>query len=251
MTGDMESVYERELQGRSPSKLKTLSLTGCKSKDCSGFPSSDLINLETLNLDNVGITSLKGLPKLPKLSTLNLANNQLDGGDFESLVESCPKLEKLVLNGNPIKDISKLQPLAKLENLRNVDLADSEAAKEKDFETKLRDMIPQLKKQKNGKGAEGEDDDEVAEDDDSEEDEDSDDEDDEDEGGLAALTTKEYADEDDDEDFEGEGDDDEEDEDDDDEDDVEDNEGGAGEPVSPPAKAKRGVKRPAEDENDG
>lgn len=118
---------DQEVNGRSPSKIKSLTLN-CKSKDIAGI-SENFLNLENLVITNAGLSSLSGLPNLPKLKTLDLGHNQLNGEELNKLAEKCPALERLILKANPIKDMSKLQSLSKLKNLKEVDLTNSEAAK--------------------------------------------------------------------------------------------------------------------------
>ncbi|XP_055328889.1 uncharacterized protein LOC129581701 [Paramacrobiotus metropolitanus] len=244
MTGTMEAAVDRELNGRSPSKIKTLTISEIKGAKTIAGISADFVNLTNLQLTDSGVTSLSGLPKLPNLTSLTLDGNELNGDDFNRLVENCPKLERLTLKKNPIKDLSKLQPLEKLEHLKDVDLSGCEIAKG-DYQEKLRELLPQLKKHTNGDSKNGDDAEGEEDEDDDDEDDDDDDEDDEDgegeESGNLADLMKEYgADDDDDDEFEGEDDDD--DDDDDDEEEEEEEEGDNNEEVSPPASAKRGGK---------
>lgn len=67
------------------------------------------VNLETLSMINVGLTSLKGFPKLRSLKRLELSDNRLSNG-LENL-GGCPCLENLNLCGNRIKDFDVLKPL--------------------------------------------------------------------------------------------------------------------------------------------
>ena len=66
-------------------------------------------SLESLSLINVGLTSLKGFPKLPNLKKLELSDNRISGG--LNLLSGSPKLTHLNLSGNKIKDIETLEPL--------------------------------------------------------------------------------------------------------------------------------------------
>ena len=61
---------------------------------------------------NVGLTSLKGFPKLPKLKRLELSDNRISNG-LDNLIE-CQELEYLNLCGNKIKDLESLEPLVSI-----------------------------------------------------------------------------------------------------------------------------------------
>jgi len=197
----MEAVVEREINGRSPSKIRNLSIDQCKSSEITGL-SKEFTNLETLSIADAGLKSLAGLPKLPKLNELILTNNQLDGGDLAKLVENCPKLERLILKGNPITDLSQLKPLEKLSTLKQVDLEGTDVANGSEFQKKLREMLPQLSDEKSPTNDDGDSDDDDGEDDS-----------DDDGPGLGELMkgVEDEDDDDDDDEFNAEDDDDDED----------------------------------------
>jgi len=242
----METLINQQISGKSPSKVQSLVLTNFPEKtikDISGI-SESYINLYTLTIKDAGITNLKGLPKLPKLKHLNLESNQLDGEDLESLIENCPKLTELNLSENPIQELSKLEPLAKLENLVSLELTGTAISKLDDYATKVFEILPNLS-QLDGKTREGlpADEDEEDEEADSDEDDDDDDgsgssSDDEEPNLLKNLLGGDM--EDDEDDFEGDNAEGNDDEDDDDEDDDEDVEEGA---LSPDKVLPKGQKR--------
>merc|ERR1712226_1608597 len=195
--------------------------------------SDEYRNLEILSLINVGLTSLKGLPSLLELRTLELSDNRISSG-LDNLSRT-PNLTHLSLSGNKIKDLDSLHPLAKLVNLKCLDLFNCEVTTEKDYRSKVFQLIPQLKfldgTDKDGKEEmEESDDDDVDEDeDDLDEDGFEDEEEDEEclEDGLEGTEEDEEEDEDgggqvdgfeDEEDFEDEDDYEEDDDDDDDDD---------------------------------
>jgi acidic leucine-rich nuclear phosphoprotein 32 family protein A/C/D len=57
----------------------------------------------------VGLTSLKGFPKLPMLRKLELSDNRISSG-LENLL-GCANLTHLNLSGNKIKEFEVLSPL--------------------------------------------------------------------------------------------------------------------------------------------
>ena len=66
-------------------------------------------NLESLSLINVGLTTLKGFPKLPKLKKLELSDNRLNNG--LGALKDCPLLSHLNLSNNKVKDLEAIEPL--------------------------------------------------------------------------------------------------------------------------------------------
>ncbi|XP_069668927.1 acidic leucine-rich nuclear phosphoprotein 32 family member A-like isoform X1 [Periplaneta americana] len=213
----MEKRIELEKRGRSPDKILELNLDNCRSTSIVGL-SDDFTNLESLSLINVGLTSLKGFPKLPNLRKLELSDNRISGG--LNLLHTSPKLTHLNLSGNKIKDLDTLEPLKEFRNLKNLDLFNNEATAIDNYREKVFHLIPSLKyldgfdmedkeaedsevEDDEVNGNESEDDEEGIED---EEDEDDDDEDlDEDDVGLDAVYKEHLEEESEGEDYEGEG----------------------------------------------
>jgi len=85
-------------------------LDNCRSTSIVGI-TDEFSALESLSLINVGLTSLKGFPKLPNLKKLELSDNRITGG--LNLLQASPKLTHLNLSGNKIKDIETLEPLVR------------------------------------------------------------------------------------------------------------------------------------------
>ncbi|KAI1694912.1 acidic leucine-rich nuclear phosphoprotein 32 family member A [Ditylenchus destructor] len=97
----MEARIVKEIKGAKPADVKELLLDECKSDKIVGL-TDEFSGLATLSLANVGLKSLEGLPKLPLLTTINLADNHLESG-LEVLVQNCPMLNHVNLAANPIK----------------------------------------------------------------------------------------------------------------------------------------------------
>ncbi|CAG9765137.1 unnamed protein product [Ceutorhynchus assimilis] len=138
----MEKRVELEKRGKNPAEIKELILDNCRSTNIVGL-SDEFENLESLSLINVGLTSLKGFPRLPNLKKLELSDNRLSGG-FD-ILETSPKLAYLNLSGNRIKDIESLEPLKPFKNLRNLDLFNNEATSTENYREKIFKMLPNLK----------------------------------------------------------------------------------------------------------
>lgn len=146
--------------------------------------------LELLSLINVGLTTLRGFPKLVNLKRLELSDNKLTGS-LEYLL-ACPMLTHLNLSGNKIKELVELEPLAKLTSLKNLDLFNCDITHIEEYRTKVFAMLPTLKFL-DGIDASGENEEDLLDEDCDESEEDEEDEEDEDE---------EEGDEDEDEDIE-------------------------------------------------
>jgi len=137
----MEARILKEKGERDVATIKELNLDSCKSTNVAGL-SEDWKSLENLVLSNVGLTSLKGFPRLPNLKKLELNKNNLCEG-LDALA-CLPKLEELDLSGNEVKDFDAVQPLAEVGTLKCLILKGCDVCKVKDYKTKMFDLIPSL-----------------------------------------------------------------------------------------------------------
>ncbi|XP_026496684.1 acidic leucine-rich nuclear phosphoprotein 32 family member A isoform X2 [Vanessa tameamea] len=138
----MEKRIALELRGRNPSQIKELNLDNCRSTNIVGL-SDEYTNLEILSLNNVGLTTLKGFPTLPKLRKLELSDNRISNG--LNFLNGCKKLTHLNLSGNKIRDLDTLKPLQEFENLRNLDLFYNDVTNIEDYKIKVFALHPSLK----------------------------------------------------------------------------------------------------------
>ncbi|XP_071391956.1 acidic leucine-rich nuclear phosphoprotein 32 family member B isoform X11 [Centroberyx affinis] len=250
---DMKKRIHLELRNRTPSDVRELVLDNCRSNEgkIEGL-TAEFVNLEFLSLINVGLISVSNLPKLGKLKKLELSDNRISGG-LDVLAEKLPNLTHLNLSGNKLKDISTLEPLKKLDNLKSLDLFNCEVTNLNDYRESVFKLLPQLTYldgydmedreasdsdgEVDGDGVDDEDDEGKRDEDGEEEDFDEEEDEDEDE--------EEVEGEEDDEEVSGEDEDGEVDDDDEDEDEDEDEaEAGKGE------KRKRDPEDEDEDEDD-
>ncbi|XP_028672491.1 acidic leucine-rich nuclear phosphoprotein 32 family member B-like [Erpetoichthys calabaricus] len=141
---EMKNRINLELRNRKPAEVKELVLDNCRSDDGKivGL-SADFENLEFLSMINVNLLSVANLPKLPKLRKLELSDNRISGG-LEVLAEKTPNLVHLNLSGNKIKDLSTLDPLKKLPNLRSLDLFNCEVTMLQEYRDSVLGLLPQL-----------------------------------------------------------------------------------------------------------
>jgi hypothetical protein len=173
-------------------------LDNCRSTAIAGL-TEDFVNLESLSLINVGLTSLKGFPKLPNLKRLEMSDNRISGG--LNLLHGSPKLTHINLSNNKIRDAEALEPLKEFRGLKNLDLFNCDVTGIENYREKLFTLLPSLKfldgfdkDEKEAPDSEADDDDDVNEldgsdeEDDDEEDGDVDDEDDENDISLNYLS---------------------------------------------------------------
>ncbi|XP_054712733.1 acidic leucine-rich nuclear phosphoprotein 32 family member A-like [Uloborus diversus] len=138
----MEKRIELEIRRKNPSQIKELVLDNCRSTSVEGL-TEDFVNLECLSLINVGLTNLKGFPKLPNLKKLELSDNRISAG-LDNL-NGCPKLTHLSLGGNKISTIDILEPLKEFKDLKFLELYNCEVTSMEDYREKVFALIPSLK----------------------------------------------------------------------------------------------------------
>lgn len=138
----MEKRIELEKRGRKPNDVYDLNLDNCRSTTIVGL-SDEFVNLFSLSLINVGLTSLKGFPTLPNLRKLELSDNRISGG--LNVLHTSPKLTHLNLSGNKIKDLDTLEPLKEFQKLKYLDLFNNEATQISNYREKVFSLIPSLK----------------------------------------------------------------------------------------------------------
>ncbi|KAH8401543.1 hypothetical protein KR009_006383 [Drosophila setifemur] len=137
----MEKRIELERRARKANTITELNLDNCRSTNIVGL-TDEYTDLETLSLINVGLTTLKGFPKLPKLKRLELSDNRISSG--LNYLTTSPKLEYLNLSGNKIKDLETLKPLEEFKNLAVLDLFNNDATQVENYREKIFKMLPSL-----------------------------------------------------------------------------------------------------------
>ena len=123
-------------------QITELNLDNCRSTTIDGL-TEEFCNLETLSLINVGLTSLKGFPKLPNLKRLELSDNRIAGG--LNLLSASTKLTHINLCGNKIKDLETLEPLKEFKQLKTLDLFNCEVTSIDNYREKVFSLLPSLK----------------------------------------------------------------------------------------------------------
>ncbi|KAH8394838.1 hypothetical protein KR222_007865 [Zaprionus bogoriensis] len=137
----MEKRIELERRARKASQITELNLDNCRSTSIVGL-TDEYTSLETLSLINVGLTTLKGFPKLPNLKKLELSDNRISNG--LNYLTTSPILEYLNLSGNKIKDLETLKPLKEFKKLAVLDLFNNDATQVENYREKVFKMLPSL-----------------------------------------------------------------------------------------------------------
>ncbi|KAM5185582.1 acidic leucine-rich nuclear phosphoprotein 32 family member E-like isoform 1-T1 [Callospermophilus lateralis] len=233
---EMKKRVNMELRNQAPEEVTELVLDNCLCVNGEIEGLNDTFKeLEFLSMANVELSSLDQLPSLNKLRKLELSDNIISGG-LEVLAEKCPNLTYLNLSGNKIKDLSTVEALQNLKNLKSLDLFNCEITNLEDYRESIFELLQQItyldgfdQEDNEAPDSEEEDDEDGDEDDgDEEEDEagppegyeeeeeDDEEEEDEDEAGselgegeeevgLSYLVKEEIQDEEDDDDYVEEG----------------------------------------------
>ncbi|XP_006883426.1 PREDICTED: acidic leucine-rich nuclear phosphoprotein 32 family member E-like isoform X2 [Elephantulus edwardii] len=232
----MKKRINLELRNKAPEEVTELVLDNCRCVNGEIEGLNDTFKkLESLSMADVELSSLARLLSLSKLRKLELSNNSISGG-LEVLAEKCPNLTYLNLSGNRIKDLSTVEALQNLKNLKSLDLFNCEITNLEDYRESIFELLQQITyldgfDQEDNEAPEtseedddedGDEDDEDEEEDEAgppegyeeEEDEDEDDDDEEagselgegeEEVGLSYLMKEEIQDEEDDDDYVEEG----------------------------------------------
>ncbi|EDW48376.1 acidic leucine-rich nuclear phosphoprotein 32 family member A isoform X2 [Drosophila sechellia] len=137
----MEKRIELERRARKVNQITELNLDNCRSTSIVGL-TDEYTALESLSLINVGLTTLKGFPKLPNLKKLELSDNRISSG--LNYLTTSPKLQYLNLSGNKIKDLETLKPLEEFKNLVVLDLFNNDATQVDNYREKIFKMLPSL-----------------------------------------------------------------------------------------------------------
>ena len=93
-------------------------------------------DLKHLSLNGFGLACLNNLPNIPALLILELRENMLSGEDFNLITKAFPKLRKLKLGLNPIKNLDYFNVFTK-SDLSIIDLYDTPLSNSKGYKEAL------------------------------------------------------------------------------------------------------------------
>lgn len=99
---------------------------------------------DCFDLSDNNIRKLENFPLLPRLKCLLLNNNRI----FKispNLNQSIPNLERLVLTNNLIQELSDLDPLTSLKNLKILSLCNNPVTSREDYRYHVINKLPNLK----------------------------------------------------------------------------------------------------------
>uniref|UniRef100_A0A4W4FWZ9 Acidic leucine-rich nuclear phosphoprotein 32 family member n=1 Tax=Electrophorus electricus TaxID=8005 RepID=A0A4W4FWZ9_ELEEL len=141
---EMKKRISLEMRNRTPAEVAELVVDNCRSSDgeIEGL-TDEFKELGFLSMVNVGLTSLAMVPSLPKLRKLELSDNNISGS-LEILSEKCPNLTYLNLSGNKIKDLSTVEALQNLKNLKSLDLFNCEITTLEEYRESIFELLPQV-----------------------------------------------------------------------------------------------------------
>ncbi|EFJ47384.1 hypothetical protein VOLCADRAFT_92020 [Volvox carteri f. nagariensis] len=180
-------------ESKQPEQVLNLTLDSvCKSTHITGLDA--FVNLKSLSLCGLGLTTLEGFPRLSKLVRLNLSDNRITGAGLTNL-------RTLELANNRIATVEELAPLKELKALQCLDVDQCPLSKKQDYSSKVFAMLDELKYldsvDKEGRERDGEDEEEDFEEEDAGEEEYDDgggeEEFEDEEGGEFEEGEKEYA----------------------------------------------------------
>ena len=99
---EIESIMDI---GTSFNKLEKLNVSGCGLTDLSGIICFQ--NLKELNASNNKIADLIDIEMCEELKYLDLSNNLITDDNNLLFLNSCPKLQKVILTGNKMKNLNR------------------------------------------------------------------------------------------------------------------------------------------------
>ncbi|KHJ48648.1 leucine Rich repeat-containing domain protein [Trichuris suis] len=139
----MDDPIETEMSNgnRMPKEVLTVKVNGSNGIEIDGLNNGQTPP-EELSIAESGLCTLRGFPQIPSLIKLDLSNNSLEDG-LEYLL-GCPNLNMLNLSGNRFKDLTLLEPLRKLTNLKVLHLKGCDFTRGLHYRCKVVEMLPQV-----------------------------------------------------------------------------------------------------------
>uniref|UniRef100_A0A023ENQ1 Probable U2 small nuclear ribonucleoprotein A' n=1 Tax=Aedes albopictus TaxID=7160 RepID=A0A023ENQ1_AEDAL len=113
-------LINQSMQYMNPCRDRELDLRGYKIPQIENMGAT-LDQFDTIDFSDNDIRKLDGFPHLPRLKCLLMNNNRIVRIS-DTLHESLPNLESVVLTGNNVQELGDLEPLAKLPNLQALSL---------------------------------------------------------------------------------------------------------------------------------
>ncbi|GIL62448.1 hypothetical protein Vafri_16678 [Volvox africanus] len=131
-------------ESKQPEEVLTLTLdSACKSTHITGLDA--FVNLKSLSLAGLGLTTLDGFPKLPQLVRLNLSDNRITGGLRHLVDAGLTNLRTLELANNRIATVEELAPLKEFKALQCLDVDQCPLSKQSNYSSRIFAMLDELK----------------------------------------------------------------------------------------------------------
>jgi len=99
---------------------------------------------DSIDLTDNEITKLEGFPQLNRIRTLLVSNNRI-ARIANNLGEQLPNMETLVLSNNKLQNLTDIDPLAELPNLRRLSLLENTISKKQHYRLYIIHKLPKLK----------------------------------------------------------------------------------------------------------
>merc|ERR1711872_49057 len=138
----MEKRISLESRGKEASQVTELNLDNVRTVGEFEGLTDNFENLEKLSVTAAGLTSFKGFPKLKSLKKLDVSDNRISNGLH--VLKNCHSLTHISLSNNKFKDISSLEPLKCLENLKYLEVANNPFTEEEEVRSRIFTMLPRL-----------------------------------------------------------------------------------------------------------
>lgn len=103
-----------------------------------------LNQFDCFDLSDNSIRKLENFPLLPRLKCLLMSNNRIIK-IAKNLDQSIPNLERLILTNNFIKDLSDIDPLSCLKNLKVLSLYNNPVTSQDSYRLYVINKLPSLK----------------------------------------------------------------------------------------------------------
>ena len=96
-----------------------------------------------LSLNSCQLKNLKNLPNISSIEEIQLSDNHINGQEIKNLL-IYPRLSKIKLCNNIIKEVSELESLKKLSDLVSLDLSECPITKIDNYRQKVFELLPDL-----------------------------------------------------------------------------------------------------------
>uniref|UniRef100_A0A1Q3F110 Probable U2 small nuclear ribonucleoprotein A' n=1 Tax=Culex tarsalis TaxID=7177 RepID=A0A1Q3F110_CULTA len=136
-------LINQSMQYMNPCRDRELDLRGYKIPQIENMGAT-LDQFDTIDFSDNDIRKLDGFPHLPRLKCLLLNNNRIVRIS-DTLHESLPNLESVILTGNNIQELGDLEPLTKLANLQSLSLLTNPVSTKQHYREYVAFRFPNLR----------------------------------------------------------------------------------------------------------